>query len=174
MMSRHFRLNSEFSGTIGKRLPHAKNQLSALCSFFNQFYIYVSNELIEETAGRRKLIFGVIITHQNLKIDKFDYFSCDIDYNSRTDVFRDVISLIINQCDHRRLRRTQSVRQPRSANKRSALVVKIYGDYRYSNFMSSFGPPHFYLWFIYVYRYSNFMSSFEPPHFYLWFIYVYK
>ena len=37
-----------------------------------------------------------------LKIDKFGDFLCDIDYNSRTDVFRDVISLIINQCDPRR------------------------------------------------------------------------
>ena len=36
------------------------------------------------------------------KIDKFGDFSCDIDYNSRTDVFRDVISVIINQCDPRR------------------------------------------------------------------------
>ena len=34
---------------------------------------------------------------KNLKIDKFGDFSCDIDYNIRTDVFRDVISLIINQ-----------------------------------------------------------------------------
>ena len=34
-----------------------------------------------------------------LKIDKFGDFSCDKDYNSRTDVFRDVISHIINQCD---------------------------------------------------------------------------
>ena len=33
-----------------------------------------------------------------LKIDKFCDFSCDIDYNSRIDVFRDVISLIISQC----------------------------------------------------------------------------
>ena len=34
-----------------------------------------------------------------IKIDKFGDFSCDIDYtsNSRTDVFRDVISLMINQ-----------------------------------------------------------------------------
>ena len=32
-----------------------------------------------------------------LKIDKFGDFSCDIDYNSGTDVFRDVISHIINQ-----------------------------------------------------------------------------
>ena len=44
MMSRHFRLSSELTGAIAKRLPHAKNQLSAPCSFFNQFvteiYIY--------------------------------------------------------------------------------------------------------------------------------------
>ena len=32
-----------------------------------------------------------------LKIDKFADFSCDTDYSSRTDVFRGVISLIINQ-----------------------------------------------------------------------------
>ena len=36
------------------------------------------------------------------KTDKFGDFSCDIDYNSRADVFRDVIYLIIDQCDHRR------------------------------------------------------------------------
>ena len=35
-------------------------------------------------------------------MDKFGDFSCDIDYNSRTGVFRAVISLIINQCDPRR------------------------------------------------------------------------
>ena len=39
---------------------------------------------------------------KNLKIGKFGDFSCDIDYNLRIDVFRDVISLIINQCDLRR------------------------------------------------------------------------
>ena len=37
-----------------------------------------------------------------LKIDKFGDFSCDVEYNSKTDIFRDVISHIINQCDHRR------------------------------------------------------------------------
>ena len=37
MMSRHFRLNSELSGAIAKRLLHAKNQHSAPSSFFNQF-----------------------------------------------------------------------------------------------------------------------------------------
>ena len=36
------------------------------------------------------------------KIDIFGYFFVDIDYNSRTDVFRDVASLIINLCDPRR------------------------------------------------------------------------
>ena len=45
MMSRHFALNSELTGAIAKRLPHAKNQPSAPVSFFNQFvtdiYIYI-------------------------------------------------------------------------------------------------------------------------------------
>ena len=44
MLSRHFALNSELTGAIAKRLPHAKNQPSAPGSFFNQFvtdiYIY--------------------------------------------------------------------------------------------------------------------------------------
>ena len=33
---------------------------------------------------------------KNFKIDKFGDFSSDIDYHSRTDIFRDTISLIIN------------------------------------------------------------------------------
>ena len=37
MMNRHFRLKSELSGAIAKRLPHAKNQLSTPGSFFKQF-----------------------------------------------------------------------------------------------------------------------------------------
>ena len=39
---------------------------------------------------------------KSLKINKFGDFSCDIDYNSRTDVLRDDITLITNQCDTRR------------------------------------------------------------------------
>ena len=35
MMSRHFALNSELTGAIAKRLPHAKNQPSA--PFLHQF-----------------------------------------------------------------------------------------------------------------------------------------
>ena len=41
MMSRHFRLSSELTGAIAKRLPHAKNQLSTPGSFFNQFVTYI-------------------------------------------------------------------------------------------------------------------------------------
>ena len=48
------------------------------------------------------LCYDVIMRIKILKIDKFVDFSCDILYNSRTDVFRDVFSLIINQCDARR------------------------------------------------------------------------
>ena len=40
-MSRHFTLSSELTGAIAKRLRHAKNQLSAPGSFFNQFVIYI-------------------------------------------------------------------------------------------------------------------------------------
>ena len=53
MMSRHFALSSELSGAIAKRLPHAKNQLSAP-GFFNQFvtdidiYTYVYTHTLVE------------------------------------------------------------------------------------------------------------------------------
>ena len=61
-----------------------------------------------------------------LKIDKFGVFSSDIDFKTKMDIFRDYISLIINQCHLQAtegsLRRTRSVCQPRSASKRSALV----------------------------------------------------
>ena len=39
---------------------------------------------------------------KNFKIDKFGDFSSEIDFNTKMDIFRDVISLIINQCDPRR------------------------------------------------------------------------
>ena len=42
MMSRYFRLSSELSRAIAKRLPHAKNQLSPPGSFFNQFVTEIS------------------------------------------------------------------------------------------------------------------------------------
>ena len=64
-----------------------------------------------------------------LKIDKFGVFSSDIDFKTKMDIFRDYISLIINQCylqaTEGSLRRTRSVCQLRSASKRSALVLTI-------------------------------------------------
>ena len=42
MMSQHFRLSSELSGAIAKRLPHPKNELSMPGSFFNQFVTDIS------------------------------------------------------------------------------------------------------------------------------------
>ena len=39
---------------------------------------------------------------KNFKIDKFGDISSNIEYKSKTDIFRDAISLIINQCDPRR------------------------------------------------------------------------
>ena len=64
-----------------------------------------------------------------LKI-QFGVFSSDIDFKTKMELFRDDISLIINQCHLQAtegsLRRTRSVRQPRSASKRSALVIIKY------------------------------------------------
>ena len=69
------------------------------------------------------LCYDVIITHQNFKIDKFCDFSSDFDFKTKMDIFRDDISLIINQCH---LQATEgSVRHPRNASKRSALVIYI-------------------------------------------------
>ena len=67
---------------------------------------------------------------QNFKIDKFGDFSSDIDFKTKMDIFRDDISLIINQCQPQAtegsLWRIRSVHKPRSASKRSALVVRKY------------------------------------------------
>ena len=39
---------------------------------------------------------------RNFKIDKFGDFSGDIDFKTKMDIFRDDISLVINQCHPRR------------------------------------------------------------------------
>ena len=64
-----------------------------------------------------------------LKIDKFGDFSCDIDYNSCPDVFRDVISLIINQCEPRRPKGASGahkVAASRAAQASEARLLYIY------------------------------------------------
>ena len=65
---------------------------------------------------------------KNLKIDKFGDFFSDIDYSSKTDVFRDVICLIINLSPGARRAPLSETKcpQPRSASKRNELVfVKL-------------------------------------------------
>ena len=42
---------------------------------------------------------SVMASSLRIEILKIGDFSCDIDYSTRTDVFRDVISFIINQSD---------------------------------------------------------------------------
>ena len=81
MMSRHFRLRSEISGVIAKRLRQAKIRFWCLA--------VSSINMLERH-------------HYELKIDKFGDFSSDIDYNCKTEVFRDGIYLIINKCELRR------------------------------------------------------------------------
>ena len=39
---------------------------------------------------------------KNLQIFTFDDFSSDIDFNTKADIFRDVISLVFNQCKPKR------------------------------------------------------------------------
>ena len=78
MMNRHFSLNSELSGAIAKGLPHAKNQLSVLGSFFNQI-----------VADIYRYIFPLYI-HISTKFDEF----LNILYRASNvwhEVFRDII-----------------------------------------------------------------------------------
>ena len=75
-------------------------------------------------AVARVRTYDIIYTSKIGNLSKFCDFLIDIDYNSKTDVFRDV-SLIINQCEPRRPKDASgghSVRYPRSASKRSPLV----------------------------------------------------
>ena len=42
---------------------------------------------------------------KNFKFDKFGDFSSDIDYHSKTEIFRDIISFLINKCGSGRPKR---------------------------------------------------------------------
>ena len=65
------------------------------------------------------LCYDLIITHQNFEIEKFGDLSCDIDYNCMTDLFRDVISLLINQSD---------LRQPKGASAGHKVSASLAGQ----------------------------------------------
>ena len=77
MISRHFALSSELTGAIAKRLPHAKNQLSAPGSFFNQFvtdiYIYIRIYVYihKQTNNNRVLIVRVSMYDRQGRINRF-------------------------------------------------------------------------------------------------------
>ena len=68
---------------------------------------------------------------KNLKIDKFGDFSYEIDYNSRSDVFRNVISIIFNQCDPRRPKgasgghKVSASRAAQASEARLSLLLKL-------------------------------------------------
>ena len=59
---------------------------------------------------------------KNFKIDKYGDFSSDIDFHSRTDIFRDAISLIINQCDFRRPKGVSASRAAQASEARLFLL----------------------------------------------------
>ena len=62
-----------------------------------------------------------------LKIDIFGDFSCDIDYSIMTGVFRDVLSLIINQCDPRRPKGASGGHEVSASRASQALVLYNHG-----------------------------------------------
>ena len=83
----------------------------------------------------------------SLRINNFGDFSSDIDFNSKTYVFRDVISLIINQCDLRRPKGASgghkvSASRAAQASEARLLLVNSINVYIYK--------------YIYVYIYSKF------------------
>ena len=61
-----------------------------------------------------------------LKFDKFGDFLRDFNYNSRTDVFRDVTSLIINQCDPRRPKGASGGRKVSASRAAQASEARLY------------------------------------------------
>ena len=100
MMSRHFRLGSELTGAIAKKLTHAKNQLSSPGRFFNQFvtdiYIYKRASLacdarLADTSCSPVAPFGRLeVTLVNYKgdiISKYVHLSFKIDITRKITKF---------------------------------------------------------------------------------------
>ena len=75
-MSQNFRLRSELTGAIAKRLPHAKNQLSVPGSSFNQFVAYIYTNINRVLIVRINLYSMSNITNTNdLPVDKMRFNS---------------------------------------------------------------------------------------------------
>ena len=64
-----------------------------------------------------------------IKIYKFGDYPCDIDYNSRTDVFRHVFTLIVNQCGSRRPKGASAGHKVSASRAAQARKVHFYHTY---------------------------------------------
>ena len=67
MMNRYFRLRSELCGSIAQKLQHAKNHISVLVNFFDQFaqigILYTCHGrclLLEDVSASRCIAFRAI------------------------------------------------------------------------------------------------------------------
>ena len=63
---------------------------------------------------------------KNFKIHKFGDFSIEIGLNTKMDIFRDVISLIINQCDPRRLKGASGRHKVSASSAAQASEARLY------------------------------------------------
>ena len=75
------------------------------------------------------LCYDVFITQQNFKIDNFGDFSSDIDFNTKLDIFRVAITLIINQCDHRRPKGASGGHKVSASRAAQASEARLYTIY---------------------------------------------
>ena len=63
---------------------------------------------------------------KNFKIDKFGDFSSQIDFITTMVIFRDFISLIINQCEHRRPKRASVGHKVSASRAAQASEARLY------------------------------------------------
>ena len=95
-----------FQRKISSKLaPVSESNLYRTRSYFPDAPRFSEVDCMMQLSSKNETHHSVMtssLRNKILKINKLCDFSCDIDYNSRTDVFRDVISLIINQYDSRR------------------------------------------------------------------------
>ena len=63
---------------------------------------------------------------KSFKIEKFGDFSSDIGYNSRTDIFRDAISLIMNKCNPRRPKEASGGHKVSASRAAQASEARLY------------------------------------------------
>ena len=113
-MSRHFRLMSEFSGAIAKRLPYAKNRLSAPISFFNQFVTEIHIYTHKSSFNSKDIVYTYTYTslsyNQELIFSRMNY--------SYYSIYVFILNNIISE-----LRAPLSSQSPRYRDKRLNLPI---------------------------------------------------